>query len=87
MIYGQFAPSHETGAKAQEPHLTLSFQREMQAPRSLFLDLTAQGAQAGIALERLRQPDALATKFGMVETADATFGAGETRRACLAFAM
>jgi hypothetical protein len=86
LIYGHFATQEGGERKPRlEQHLALSFLREVSSARSLFLDLTTQGAQAGIALERLRQPDAVTTKFGALEAADATLVQGETRRACLAF--
>jgi hypothetical protein len=88
LIYGALVPpSPKAGAGPErpEPHLHLSFLREGGAARSLFLDLVAQGAENGVAVERLRQPGMIATKFGPVEAADATLSQGGAARACLGF--
>jgi hypothetical protein len=98
LIYGALVqprpdPGKPNADKAAQPkpapYLHLSFLREGAAPRSLFLDLVAQGAQTGVAVERLRQPSLITTKFGAVETADATLSQqtphGQVLRACLGF--
>jgi hypothetical protein len=88
LIYGALAANPgkvQAGPSRPEPHLHLSFQREGAAARSLFLDLAAQGAENGIAVERMQQPDVITTKFGPVEAADATLSQGGALRACLGF--
>ncbi|MGL4728890.1 MAG: hypothetical protein ACRCWO_09060 [Bosea sp. (in: a-proteobacteria)] len=91
LIYGALAAKTSgapTGSSAQgkpETHLQLSFLRDGAAPRSLFLDLVSQGADSGIAIERIQQSSLINTKFGGVETADAMLSQGDTKRACLGF--
>jgi hypothetical protein len=53
---------------------------------SLFIDMTRQQAERGVALARAGTPDNLPTKFGDVEAADMTFTDNNGRQqACLAF--
>jgi hypothetical protein len=56
------------------------------APPSLFVDMTRQQAERGVAVVRAGQSGLLATKFGPVEVADMTFSdAGGAAQACLGF--
>jgi hypothetical protein len=53
---------------------------------SLFIDMTRQQAERGMAVARAGTPDKLPTKFGDIEAADMTFSDNEGRQqACLAF--
>jgi hypothetical protein len=55
-------------------------------PPSLFVDMTRQQAERGIAVTRTGAPGLLETKFGAVEIADMTFSdASGGAQACLAF--
>jgi hypothetical protein len=53
---------------------------------SLFIDMTRQQAERGMAVARAGTPDKLPTKFGDIEAADMTFADTDGRhQACLAF--
>jgi hypothetical protein len=53
---------------------------------SLFIDMTRQQAERGMAVARAGTPDRLPTKFGDIEAADMTFTDNDRRsQACLAF--
>jgi hypothetical protein len=55
-------------------------------PPSLFIDMSRQQAERGVAVTRAGQPGQLSTKFGMVEVADMTFtDASGGAQACLGF--
>ncbi|MFY8039473.1 MAG: hypothetical protein ACOVN4_07415 [Bosea sp. (in: a-proteobacteria)] len=78
MIAGSFA--------GQNPHFVLVLRRSHAAPAgSLFVALTRQAAENGLAIERTAQPVPLASKFGALESADIVLGDGDKARTCLAF--
>ena len=78
MIAGSFA--------GQGPHLMLALRRSHAAPQgSLFIALSRQAAENGLAIERTAQPVPLASKFGALESADIVLGDGDRARSCLAF--
>jgi hypothetical protein len=67
-------------------HLRLAVQRDPVAPASShYLAVTRQAAEAGLAVERIAQPRALASKFGPIEASDVMLGQGDDVRHCLAF--
>jgi hypothetical protein len=54
--------------------------------QSLFIDMTRQQAERGVAVTRAGTPDRLPTKFGDIEAADMTFTDTDGRhQSCLAF--
>jgi hypothetical protein len=60
-------------------------QNDAIAP-SLFIDMTRQQAERGMAVARAGTPDKLPTKFGEIEAADMTFTDNDGRhQSCLAF--
>jgi hypothetical protein len=70
----------------QGPVLVLALRRNhASAPASLFIALTRQAAENGLAIERTAQPVPLASKFGTLESADIVLGDGDRSRTCLAF--
>jgi hypothetical protein len=78
MIAGGFA--------GQGPHLVLVLRRSHAAqPGSLFVALTRQAAENGLAIERTARPVPLSSKFGALESADIVLGDGDKARSCLAF--
>jgi hypothetical protein len=74
------------GGEAGEARIAL---RRPSAPRpsaSLFIDVTRQQAERGVAVTRSGAPSRLATKFGDLEVADVTLADREGRsQSCLAF--
>jgi hypothetical protein len=78
IIAGSFA--------GQGPYLVLVLQRSQAAqPGSIFVALTRQAAESGLAIERTAQPVPLSSKFGALESADIVLGDGDKARSCLAF--
>lgn len=82
--------SHGTHA-GNGPYLHLAVLREAApsapAQQSPYLALTRRAALAGLSVARMAQPDAMPTKFGLAETADAVLAQGAHTRACLAFRL
>jgi hypothetical protein len=69
-----------------EARIALHRGAEGAAAPSLFVDMTRQQAERGIAITRSGTPGLVMTKFGPVEMADMTFSdAGGGAQACLAF--
>ncbi len=81
LVFGAFAEEgthlrltlHRAGADGAQP-----------APRSFFVETALAAAEAGLAVARSGQAQALATKFGPIEAATLTLENGPVR-SCLAF--
>lgn len=77
------AGGFENGGRAM---LMVSFQRQLpEHAAAFFIDLSRVVTDAGLSPVRTSQPTPLATKFGVVETADLMLSNGAENRACLAF--
>jgi hypothetical protein len=75
-----------TGAGGAEARIALQRGPDASAAPSLFVDMTRQQAERGIAVTRAGTPGLVITKFGPVEMADMTFSdIGGISQACLAF--
>jgi hypothetical protein len=73
-------------AGGAEARIALVRQRGFAQSSSLFVTMTRQQAERGIAVTRAGRPDQLPTKFGLVEVADMMFNdASGTAQACLGF--
>jgi hypothetical protein len=73
-------------AELPDARLTLRRNATSGADISLFIDLTRQQAERGVAVVRTGTPGRLPTKFGDMEAADMTFtDAGGRNQACLGF--
>ncbi len=71
---------------AAEARISLLRRTMPQSPPSLFVDMTRQQAERGVAVTRAGAPGLLMTKFGAIEVADMTFSdASGASQACLAF--
>jgi hypothetical protein len=69
-----------------EARVTLTRSAAGGMPPSLFIDMTRQQAERGLAVKKAGQTGKLETKFGTLEVADMTFADGEDKsQACLAF--
>ena len=80
--YGSFAEP--------KPHLLLKLAVEHQPDelsRPFVIALVREAAARALSVQRSGLPAAIATRFGPVETADATLSDGHTSRACIAFRM
>lgn len=70
------------------PHLHLRLLVEHDADqlsRPFVIALVREAAERGMSVERSGLATAIATRFGPVETADASFSDGEANRPCIAF--
>jgi hypothetical protein len=77
-----------TSAAAGGAEARIALQRgpDAAAAPSLFVDMTRQQAERGVAVTRAGSPGLVGTKFGAVEMADMTFSdASGVSQACLAF--
>jgi hypothetical protein len=75
-------------AERKDPHARLVIHRpgeETPAPVSFFVELVREAARAGLAVQRSAQPQVIATRFGLVDAADARLRGEGVERACLAF--
>lgn len=82
LSYGDFADP--------KPHLVLKLAADHQPDelsRPFVIALVRETAVRALSVQRSSLPAAIATRFGPVETADATLSDGETSRACIAFRM
>lgn len=80
LSFGSFA--------ADRPHLQLRLQVEhgaMPAASSFVISLVREAAERGMSIQRSGLASAIATRFGPVETADATLSDGEASRPCIVF--
>jgi len=81
LVFGSF--------DSDKPHAQLRMlvdHGEAAVPRPFVITLVRDAAQRGMSVQRSGVPDAITTKFGPVETADATLSDGTASRQCLAFA-
>ena len=72
----------------ERPHLHLRLLVEHDADqlsRPFVIALVREAAERGMSVERSGLATAIATRFGPVETADASFSDGEANRPCIAF--
>ncbi|MGL4239716.1 MAG: hypothetical protein ACRCTI_01255, partial [Beijerinckiaceae bacterium] len=75
-----------TAPGGPEARIALVRSAQPLAPPSLFIDMTRQQAERGVAVTRAGQSGLLMTKFGPVEVADMAFSdAGGGSQACLGF--
>ncbi len=76
------------GAASAKPEAKVTLTRTISGgtPPSLFIDMTRQQAERGMAVKKASQVGMLETKFGAMEVADMTFAdANDQSLACLAF--
>ena len=76
------------GFTEAKPHLELRLLVEhgvAPAPQPFVIALVREAAERGMSVQRSGTPTAIETRFGPVETADATLSDGESSRACIAF--
>jgi hypothetical protein len=74
----------------QKPHLLLRFSVEhgrSDLSQPFIIALVREAASRAMSVQRSGTPTAMQTRFGPVETADATLSDGEVSRACIAFRM
>lgn len=80
LIFGDFADD--------TLHVRLSAYRpgaEAPAPSTFFVDLVRRASEAGVAVTKSAVATPLATKLGLMETADAVLSDNNAERPCLAF--
>ena len=80
--YGDFADA--------KPHLVLKLAADHkpdELSRPFVIALVREAAARALSVQRSGLPAAITTRFGPVETADATLSDGQTSRACIAFRM
>ncbi|KPF67372.1 hypothetical protein IP69_13590 [Bosea sp. AAP35] len=73
-----------------KPHLLLRLSVEHdrdELSRPFIIALVREAAARALSVQRSSLPAAIQTRFGPVETADATLSDGQTTRACIAFRM
>ena len=76
------------GVFAAGPYFHIALRRsDGELPASHFVDAARRAAQAGLALVRLGQPFALATKFNALDMAIATLSNRNAARTCASFRM
>lgn len=76
------------GFTEARPHLlmrVLTGPGESELSQPFVIALVRQAALRGMSVQRSGTPTTIATKFGAVETADATLSDGEASRACIGF--
>lgn len=76
------------GFAEPKPHLVLRFlldSKDEQLSQPFVIALVREAAGRGMSLQRSGAPTGIETKFGLVETADATLSDGATSRACIGF--
>lgn len=80
LVFGRFAEA--------KPHLVLRLLldgKEDQLSQPFVVAMVREAAGRGMSLQRSGAPIGIETKFGLVETADATLSDGEASRACIGF--
>lgn len=80
LVFGRF-----TEAK---PHLVLRLlldAKDDQLSQPFVIAMVREAAGRGMSMQRSGAPTGIETKFGLVETADATLSDGEANRACIGF--
>jgi hypothetical protein len=76
------------GFAEPKPHLVLRLlldAKDDQLSQPFVIALVREAAGRGMSLQRSGTPTGIETKFGLVETADATLSDGATSRACIGF--
>jgi hypothetical protein len=79
LVYGGF--------DGDKPHLQLRMlvERSQTTAQPFVIALVRDAAERGMSVQRSGVPDSVATKFGPLDTADATLSDGSTSRHCIAF--